>query len=126
VYFGRLLRDLAVGVHDVIRGVTDDHSQLRDRLLTALVATIVVDAIGTVLIYVLEHGKKQTDVHSVYQAFFWVSTQLLTVSSSVKNPLTTGGRAVDIVLELWAITVVTACAGAFAAFLDARSGATRR
>jgi hypothetical protein len=118
VYVGRLFRDLVVGIHDVIRGATHEHSRLRDRLLTALLATIVVDAVGTTLIYVFEHTQKQTNVHTVFQAFFWASTQLATVSSSVKNPLTTGGRIVDIVLELWAITVVTACAGAFAAFLQ--------
>lgn len=118
MYVGRLFGDLARGVRDVVRGATDEHSRLRDRLLTALLATLTVDAVGTTLIYVFEHARKQTNVHSVFQAFFWASTQLVTVSSSVKNPLTTGGRIVDLVLELWAITVVTACAGAFAAFLQ--------
>jgi hypothetical protein len=42
--------------------------------------------------------------------------QLLTVSSQMSNPATTGGRIVDIFLELTAITFVTAIAGAFAKF----------
>jgi hypothetical protein len=42
--------------------------------------------------------------------------QLLTVSSQMKNPVTSGGRVVDIFLELWAIFVVTAVAGSFATF----------
>jgi hypothetical protein len=40
----------------------------------------------------------------------------LTVSSSLKNPITGGGRIVDIVLEIWAVFVITALAGSFASF----------
>ena len=32
--------------------------------------------------------------------------QLLTVSSQIRNPLTTGGRITDVFLELWAVIVV--------------------
>jgi hypothetical protein len=42
--------------------------------------------------------------------------QLLTVSSQIKNPLTASGRIVDVFLEIWALFVVTAIAGSFAAF----------
>jgi hypothetical protein len=44
--------------------------------------------------------------------------QLLTVSSQIKNPLTTPGRLVDIGLEVWSIFVVTAVAGSFASFFS--------
>jgi hypothetical protein len=44
----------------------------------------------------------------------------LTVSSSLKNPITSGGKVVDVLLEFWAIFVVTAVAGSFASFF--RSG----
>ena len=49
--------------------------------------------------------------------------QLLTVSSQMRNPVTTAGRFVDVVLEIWALFVVTAVAGSFAAFFG--SAATR-
>ena len=42
--------------------------------------------------------------------------QILTVSSQIKNPLTTAGRVVDVFLEIWAIFVITAVAGSFSAF----------
>jgi Ion channel len=80
--------------------------------------TLVVDAVGSVLMYVLEHGERGSQIRSPFQSFFWVTTQLLTVSSQMPNPVTTGGRIVDIVLELWAITVVASVAGSFAAFLQ--------
>jgi hypothetical protein len=67
--------------------------------------------------YSLEHGRQGSDIHSVFQGFFWVTTQLLTVSSQMSNPVSTGGRIVDIFLEMWAISVVATSAGSFAAFL---------
>jgi hypothetical protein len=45
------------------------------------------------------------------------------VSSQLKNPVTTGGRIVDIILEMWAISVVAASAGSFAAFLQQKEPA---
>jgi hypothetical protein len=40
------------------------------------------------------------------------------VSSQIKNPLTTGGRVVDIFLEIWAVLVVAGSAGAIATFFQ--------
>jgi hypothetical protein len=42
--------------------------------------------------------------------------QILTVSSSLTNPVTHSGQIVDVVLEFWGIFVVTAVAGSFASF----------
>ena len=42
--------------------------------------------------------------------------QLLTVSSQITNPLTSGGRIVDVVLQAWAVIVVASIGGSFAAF----------
>ncbi len=44
--------------------------------------------------------------------------QLLTVSSQIKNPLTTGGRIVDVFLEVWVVLVVAGSAGAIASFFQ--------
>ena len=42
------------------------------------------------------------------------------------NPFTTAGRVVDVFLEIWALFVVTAVAGSFAAFFSSRELATPR
>jgi hypothetical protein len=118
MYVGDLARDLRVELHKLARGSTDEHSKFRDRLATTLVATLAVDAIGTTLMYMFEHGKPNSDIGSPFQGFFWVTTQLLTVSSQMKNPVTTGGRIVDMCLELWAITVVATVAASLTAFLQ--------
>lgn len=113
-----MLRDLGLEIGRVAGGATHEHRKLRKRVSTALIATLVVDLIGTGVMYSLERGKQGSEIHSFFQGFFWVSAQLLTVSSQMKNPVTTGGRVTDLVLELWAISVVTALAGSFAAFLQ--------
>jgi hypothetical protein len=122
VYVARVLRELGVEIRRVAVADTRKHENLRDRLAKALLATLLVDAVGTGLVYWFEHGARHTQITSVWRAFFWVSTQLLTVSSQMQTPMTNGGRIVDIVLEIWAISVVTAVAGAFAAFLQQPKG----
>ena len=92
------------------------HRRLLARLALVVIATVLVDAVGTVAIYFLERHAKGTEVKSVGDAIFFTTVQLLTVSSQIKNPLTGWGRVVDVVLELWAVVVVAGSAGAIAAF----------
>ena len=95
------------------------HRRLVARLVMALALTLIVDAVGTILIWAFEpHGPK-SDIHNLGDALFFSTVQLLTVSSQIKNPLTAAGRFVDVFLELWALVVVTGVAGAFAAFFMA-------
>ena len=95
------------------------HRRLFARLLVVLAATAAIDALGTVAIYFLERHTKNGDIHNVFDAFFFTTVQLLTVSSQIKNPLTTGGRVVDIFLEIWAVVAVAGSAGAVASFFQA-------
>jgi hypothetical protein len=94
------------------------HRRLLARLMLVLVATAVVDAIGTVAIYFLERNAHGTEIHSLGEALFFTTVQLLTVSSQIRNPLTPWGRGVDILLEVWAVIVVAGSAGAVAAFFQ--------
>jgi hypothetical protein len=114
----RLIAGLGRELRRVACGTTEEHTKFRERLTTLVLITVTVDLVGSVLMYVFEHGHKGSQINSAFKSFFWVTTQLLTVSSQMPNPLTTGGRIVDIFLELWAITVVAAMAGSFAAFLQ--------
>jgi hypothetical protein len=94
------------------------HRRLASRLALVLILTVVIDGIGTVLVYSFERNVKQTDIHSFFDAFFFTTVQLLTVSSQIKNPLTVAGRLVDIFLEVWAVVVVAGSAGAIASFFQ--------
>jgi hypothetical protein len=83
-----------------------------------MLLTLVIDAVGTLAIYFTERHAAHTEVKSLGDALFFTTVQLLTVSSQIKNPLTAAGRAIDVVLELWAVTVVAGSAGAMAAFFQ--------
>jgi hypothetical protein len=94
------------------------HRRLASRLLLVLMATAAIDVVGTVLVYFFERHAKQTDIHTLWDAFFFTTVQLLTVSSQIKNPLTVSGRVLDIFLEIWAVLVVAGSAGAIASFFQ--------
>jgi hypothetical protein len=92
------------------------HRRLAARLLIASGLTLLVLAAGSVLIWAFESGQKGGNIHGFGDAVFFTAVQLLTVSSSMTNPVTTAGKVVDVALEAWAIFVVTAVAGSFASF----------
>jgi hypothetical protein len=92
------------------------HRRLAARLLIAFGLTLLVLAVGSVLIWVFESGVKGGDIHGYGDAVFFTAVQLLTISSAITNPLTTGGKVVDVALEMWAVFVVTGVAGSFASF----------
>jgi hypothetical protein len=94
------------------------HRRLAARLIIAFVLSLVVLAAGSVLIWIFESGKKGGDIHGFGDAVFFTAVQLLTISSSITNPVTTAGKVIDVALEMWAIFVVTAIAGSFASFFS--------
>jgi mannose/fructose/N-acetylgalactosamine-specific phosphotransferase system component IID len=94
------------------------HRRLLARLLLVLLLTLAVDAAGSVAIWATERGVNRGDIHGFGDAVFFTTVQLLTVSSQIKNPLTTGGRIVDVLLELWAVIAVAGSAGAIATFFQ--------
>jgi hypothetical protein len=107
-------------VRMVLRGESRTHRFLRARLTFLLLATLLVDAVATAAMYMLEHDHPRSGFDDVGGALFWVSAQLTTVSSQMPNPVTTPGRVIDIVLSIWAITVAATLAAALAAFFRAR------
>jgi hypothetical protein len=107
-------------VYRVATAASATHRRLRDALVAITVATLGVDLICAVISFFLERHGQQTEVKTFGSALFWTSTQLLTVSSSIKNPVSTGGRVLDVLMEIWAITVIAALAGAMGSFLQKR------
>lgn len=114
------MRSAVREVYDVARAATTTHRRLRDHLTAILLATVGVDVICAVLAYVLERHSAETEVKSFGSALFWTTTQLLTVSSQLKNPISTGGRVLDVFMEIWAISVIATLAGAMGSFLQKR------
>jgi hypothetical protein len=120
VYLLRVLGESGGEVRDVLRARTPTHGRLRDRLVAIAVATAGFDLICGVLAFVFEHHQKQTQIETLGSALFWTTTQMLTVSSNIQNPISVPGRILDIVMEIYAITVIGSFAGALGAFLIKR------
>lgn len=105
---------------DVVRAATPTHRRLRDRFVAILVATLGVDLVCAIAAFLLERHSQQTEIKTLGSAAFWTTTQLLTVSSSITNPISAGGRLLDIFMEVYAITVIATLAGAIGSFLQKR------
>ena len=104
----------------IARAETKTHSVLRSRLLFLLVATLALDVVATLIMYMLEHHHRGTGFTTLGGAFFWTSAQLTTVSSQMPNPVSPLGKAVDLGLEVWAISVVALLAASMASFFTVR------
>jgi hypothetical protein len=107
------------GLRMTVRAETGAHAELRSRVVGVTVVSVILDLVAGGIGYALEHG--HGEITSFGNALFWTTTQLLTVSSQFPNPLTTGGKILDVFLELYAVVVVTSVAGAFASFFHRRS-----
>lgn len=104
----------------MVRGATPTHEHLRSRVAFVIVATLALDAVASVLILHFERDAPGTEITNFGDALFWTSTQLLTVSSQLPNPISTPARVLDVFLQLWAISVVAVLAGSFGAFFHRR------
>lgn len=120
MYVLRVMSELAREVRDVLRAGTPTHGRLRDRLVAIALATVGFDLICGVLAFVFEHHQKQTQIQSLGSALFWTTTQMLTVSSNIQNPISLPARLLDVVMEMYAITVIGSLGGSLGAFLIKR------
>ena len=84
------------------------------------VVTVVGDLIAGALAFWAEHGHPHAFA-SYWAALFWTTTQLLTVSSQLPNPEHTATKVLDVVLEAYAIVVVTSLAATFTDLLHHRT-----
>jgi hypothetical protein len=104
----------------VARASSRTHYHLRHRILIIFGATAVFAVICTLIVYATEHHAKGSEIHSLFDSFLFTTSQLLT-GSSVANPHSDLGKLLELIFDLWAITVVASLAGSFGAFFHARS-----
>jgi hypothetical protein len=107
-------------IRNVVRGATPTHEHLRSRVAFVVVATFLLDAVASVLILAFERHASGTKIANLGDAVFWTSTQLLTVSSQLPNPISPAARVLDVFLQAYAISVVAVLAGSFGAFFHRR------
>jgi hypothetical protein len=107
-------------IRKIVRGTTPTHAHLRSRLVVVVVVTVALDAVASVLILGFERHAPRTEITNIGDALFWTSTQLLTVSSQLPNPISAPARVLDVFLQAYAISVVAVLAGSFSAFFHRR------
>jgi hypothetical protein len=109
------------GVDDVrghaLPGPGEPFDLKHDGDLAECILTLGIDLFCSIAAFLLERHSQQTEIKTVGSALFWTTTQLLTVSSQIKNPISAAGR---VLMEIWAITVVATLADAFGSFLQKR------
>lgn len=116
----RPVRHAGHEVMAVARASSKTHYHLRRRIFIIFGTTAVFAVICTLIVYVAEHGAKHTEIPTLFDSFLFTASQLLT-GSSVANPHTELGKVLELIFDLWAITVVASLAGSFGAFFHARS-----
>jgi hypothetical protein len=126
MYFAHLVRGAAGELRSVMSARTRTHRQFRDVLVIVGIATAGIDLLCAGLALVFERHAPHTQITNVGDALFWTSTQLLTVSSSLQNPISTPGKILDVVMELYAVTVIATLAGAAGTFMLRRARETER
>ena len=96
--------------HELEHDLDIAFARFRVRVAVVIAATLLVDAICTVAVYLTERGAKD-EFRTLWQALFFSTTQLLTVSSSLPNPQNAGTKVIDVVMEAWGVLVVAGAAG---------------
>jgi hypothetical protein len=114
------MANLAAEVRSVLAADTPIHGRLRDRLAALALTTVGFDLVCGALAYLFEHGQANSQIRTFGSAIFWTTTQLLTVSSNLSNPISAPARILDVVMEIYAITVIGTLAASFGVFLIRR------
>src|SRR5215831_13346978 len=104
----------------VVRGESATHAYLRGRLLTIIWLTVLAAIASTLVVYFAERHAAQTQIHDLFDAFLFAVSQLLT-ASSVASPQTDPIKVLELIFDVYAITVVAALAGSFGAFFHRRN-----
>jgi hypothetical protein len=92
----------------------------RSRITALIDVSMLLDLAAAGVALASEHGSPHAFA-TYWDALFWTTTQLLTVSSQLPNPEHTVTKLLDVVLEAWAIVVVASLAATFSDLLHHRT-----
>ncbi|MCB1377293.1 MAG: hypothetical protein KDK89_02815 [Alphaproteobacteria bacterium] len=87
--------------------------------------TFCVSIVMTLAMLAAERHHPDSDIHSLWDAFYFTVSQMTTLSSTMENPVTRVGQVVVLFMDIYAITVVSTLAGMFGAFFYHRTDERR-
>jgi hypothetical protein len=106
--------------HELEHDLSIALERFRTRVALVIGATLAVDVVCTFGAYLTEQGAKD-EFKTVWQALFFCTTQILTVSSSLPNPDNLGTKLIDVFMEGWGVLVVAGAAGIVGDYLHHRT-----
>lgn len=83
-------------------------------------AELIVDAVASVGMFFLERDAPSTGLQNFGDALYWTTAQLTTPVVAAAEPADRGGKVITVVLDVYAITMVSTLAGMFNAFFYRR------
>jgi hypothetical protein len=105
------------GLREKLRRPDSARELLAARVTAILLATVAIDLAVAVAFYFLERRAPGTQVTSYGDALFWTSSQMSTVSSSLANPITGGGRVLAVALDFISVAFISLLFGSIAQHL---------
>jgi hypothetical protein len=119
-------QDVWVEVKDPFtRRETFHHRRLHARVVGIVVTTLMLGFLVTCTMWAFHGLERSRSVEELLECGVWTASQLLTGGSSLQTGSALG-HALEVLLELWAITVVAALAASVAAFLMQRDAGDRQ
>ena len=100
--------------------MTVARARFRSRIALLAGASVALDLVAAGLAKLFEDGAAH-HFATYFDALFWTTTQLLTVSSQLPNPEHPATKVLDVLLEAWAIIVVASLAATFSDLLHHRT-----
>jgi hypothetical protein len=94
--------------------------RFRSRIAVLAAVSVAFDLVAAGLALWWERGASAAFA-TYWDALFWTTTQLLTVSSQLPNPQRALTKVLDVVLEAYAIVVVASLAATFSDLLHHRT-----
>lgn len=84
------------------------------RVTVLAMVTAILVLFGAYVFYGLERSAPGSEVTTYGDALFWTSSQITTVSSSLANPISTGGRIFAVLTDLVSVAMVSLLFGTIA------------
>ena len=82
--------------HGLLRPLREPRSAnelLLARVTVLVMLTVILVLAGAFVFYRLERNAPSSEVKTYGDALFWTSSQITTISSSLANPISTGGAS---------------------------------
>ena len=120
-----IIAHIVQGLRDLLSAASLPHADLRRRLSSMVALTFCVSIVMTLAMLAAERHHPDSDIHSLWDAFYFTVSQMTTLSSTMENPVTRVGQVVVLFMDIYAITVVSTLAGMFGAFFYHRTDERR-